>query len=399
MFVDAEAALDPSRHEVRARFRISDYPPERWWLHDNLEILGCRVDGQRVAERRCLDGPAAPFSPRVHQIEVTPTGAVLELDVVGAIPDVEAEVNCLGPELTELAVYAGWHPVFVSYPSFEFALDLQLAGDGPVAVNAVGLDDSSPGRSRWRSASSGVDIVVVASPGFVETRHDRLPVRAFATAGRGPAASDLVGVVGSAMEACTAWWRPVRGADAVTLALSPRAGWPYSRLPLILLPGESGTTTEALHIVLHETAHLWWRVARPLSADDWLNEGLAEYAANRLARDLLPEEFTRDRAAATLTELATHPEDEPVIESSQESPAGHRNRYLRPALAIEDIERQVGAAALDRVLTAWLDAGSHATLTTPTALAILDQQLGPNIATYLRDALTTPGWQPPNTAE
>ncbi|MFT4110033.1 hypothetical protein [Propionicimonas sp.] len=399
MFVDVEAVLDPPRQEVRARFRISEYPPERWWLHDNLEIVGCRVDGQPAEARRFLGGPGAPFSPRVHQIEVTPAGAVLELDVAGVIGGVEAEVNCLGPELTELALYVGWHPVFVSYPSFEFTLDLQLLGGGPVAVNAVRLEDPSPGRSRWRSASGGIDIAVVASPGFVETRHDRLPVRALANADHGPAAIDLVRVVGSAMEACAAWWRPVRGADVVMLALSPREGWPYSRLPLILLPGGTGTTSEALHIVLHETAHLWWRVARPLSADDWLNEGLAEYAANRLARDLLPGEFTRVRTAATLAELAAHPDDEPVIESGQESPARHRNRYLRPALAIEAIERQVGAAALDRVLAAWLDSASDTPLSTPAALAILDQQLGPTIATCLSDALTTPGWQPPSTAE
>ena len=66
-------------------------------------------------------------------------------------------------------------------------------------------------------------------------------------------------------------------------------------MPLTLLAGETAPTPEALHIVLHETAYLGWRIARPLSADDRLNEGLAEYAANRLARDLLPDEFSRDR--------------------------------------------------------------------------------------------------------
>jgi hypothetical protein len=287
----------------------------------------------------------------------------------------------------------------VSFPPFEFTLDLRMAGDGPVAINAFRCEDAFDGGSRWHSVCPVVDIVVVSSPAFVEVRHDRLPVRPLATVASGQAAADLVTLVGSAMETCTSWWGPIRGSlDAVTLVLSPREGWAYSRLPLILLPGGTGPTPESMHTVLHETGHLWWRIARPLSADDWLNEGLAEYAANRLARDLLPPEFTQNRLADTLSEIAAHSDDEPVLESTHESPAGHRNRYLRPAVALACIERQVGAAALDRVLRAWLDAAADRPLTTSAAVAVLEQHLGEDVAASLRDALTTASWQPVGVA-
>lgn len=387
--------LAPSQHGLRARFRVAGYPHERWWLHDQLEIVGCRVDGRSARVRRYPDGPEAPFSPYVHQVEVAQQGTILEFEVVGTIPDVEAEVNCLAPELTELAVYAAWHPVFLSLPRFEFTLDLQIDGEPLAAVNGVRLDEPTAQGTRWRSVSSGVDIVVVASPAFVEVLHERLPVRALASGSRVQDAAVLVELAGSAMSACSSWWGPPSGPpETVTLVLSPREGWPYSRTPLILLPNGSVTTPEAEHTVLHETAHLWWRTARPLSTDDWLNEGLAEYAADRLARDLLPTEFNETRATATLAELAAHPDDEPVLASRQESPAKHRNLYLRPAVALDGLERRIGAEALDGVLRAWLTIAADSPLTTAAALALLEQHAGTDHAAYLRDALTTAGWRP-----
>ncbi|MCL4722042.1 MAG: hypothetical protein KJ041_08865, partial [Gammaproteobacteria bacterium] len=51
-------------------------------------------------------------------------------------------------------------------------------------------------------------------------------------------------------------------------------------------------------------------------------------------------------------------------------------------------------AATDRVLGAWLAAAVDCPLTTAAALTVLRQHAGEDVAAYLRDALTTAGWQP-----
>lgn len=85
--------------------------------------------GAPVSER-----PGDPFSPRVHQVEVTRTGAVLELEVTGAIPDVEAEVNRLGPGLTETERTPG--PTHWSDPRFSLVCCLSMLAETPGGVVA-----------------------------------------------------------------------------------------------------------------------------------------------------------------------------------------------------------------------------------------------------------------------
>lgn len=91
----------------------------------------------------------------------------------------------------------------------------------------------------------------------------------------------MLELVGSAMGACSSWWGPPPPGplEAVTLVLGPREGWPYSRLPLILLPGRSVITSKEMHTVLHETAHLW--VADSTSV---VQRRLAERGARRVCR-------------------------------------------------------------------------------------------------------------------
>ncbi len=200
------------------------------------------------------------------------------------------------------------------------------------------------------------------------------------------------------------WWGPPRGTDGeIVLALSPREGRAYSRLPLIMLSAAAGGDDAALRTLRHETGHLWWSAPALADGDDWPNEGLAEYAASRLAPD---PDAPRDQGLGTLEPVRT------IRRSGQETqPSGsrHRNLYLRPALAFTALEAEHGAAALDQTLRGFLDPARRASslLTTTVALEHVSSELGAQWrsgavaqgrsgagATLLAEMLTTPGWVP-----
>ena len=394
MRLDAEVVLDPAGRALSARYRITGHPAGAWWLHDGLRIVSCRVDGLAVEPRRLLAAAPAPFGPRIHPVELPTAGELLELRVEGRIGQLEAGVNCLGPELIELAVYAAWHPVFPSLPRFAYTLDLEVRGEGAVAANGL-RGRSGQGRTRWRSMAPGVDIALIWAPSLAEHRSTGSPVVVLAeeVAAQGP----LAALVDRALQFCTAWWGPPRGSlDTLTVALSPRDGWFYSRLPLVLLPGRQPLDNAGLRTVLHEVAHLWWSVADLATADDWLNEGPAEYAADRLALALLPAGQRDARLAGVLADLASHAGDPAVLATpfAASDDLRHRNRCLRPALALREVERRGGERAVDDLLTRWHRLGSAATLTTAMALGSADDLLPAEAVDLLRCALTVPGWLP-----
>lgn len=386
MLVEVAAELRLADASLTATVRLSEFPTGWWWLHDGLAVTSCRLDGTPCGVDRLFSEPAAPFSPRVHPVSLARTGSVLELALAGAIANREADVNVIGPDLAELAVYAAWLPVFPDLPLFDFTLDLSVDGAHHVAVNGA-----SGGEHDWANVVPCFDITVIATPNAKHTRRAELPVTVLAPAGVGDMADTVLEEAGAAIDACRRWWGPPHGrVDEIVVALSPRDGWAYSRLPLIVLPAAAGVDDGAVHTLRHEIGHLWWSAAPFDGGHDWLNEGIAEYAAWRLA----PEpDVTRRRA---LEDLGTSGGDPPVGQETQPAGSRHRNLYLRPALAFAALEARHGADALDRTLRGFLDPTRRTSgpLTTTVALEVVGRQLGSTSAAHLAEMLTTPGWMP-----
>ena len=74
---------------------------------------------------------------------------------------------------------------------------------------------------------------------------------------------------------------------------SPRSGRGYSRTPLFVvseeyavgLLGQEFGQARDFHGSVHELSHFWWHIADAATADDWMNEGPAEYSAFRLSEE------------------------------------------------------------------------------------------------------------------
>jgi hypothetical protein len=108
-------------------------------------------------------------------------------------------------------------------------------------------------------------------------------------------------------------------------------------------PAEIDEASAARH-ASHEIAHVWWKLASPITDDFWLVESCAEYSALRYVEAALGPQ-----AAARLIEEKRAP-------SATAGPVmghGRPNRvqlYLKGPLLLIDLEHRIGRPAMDRLM-------------------------------------------------
>lgn len=391
MHVRTDALVRPATGSLSATFEIADYPEGVWLLHDGLQIGRLEVDGVPSSYVRLKEGPPSPFSDNVNPVQVARYGKRMRVEVSGVMGDVAAEVNQIAPEHVELAAYSGWHPLFPSFPAFSFDAAVEVAWDPATADGRDVLlaGSAEPGKDgRWHSASS-IDIPIFASRSLEQVPSPSGSLRVWGRAGA-RSLPEVQHTCAAAIEDYTARWGTPGGAE-VTVVVSPRDGWPYVRFPVILLP-ESGDLAGdgplGTQIVRHEVAHLWWHSA-PASSD-WLNEGVAEYAALSTKVEC---EGTQPVLHRLREGLIGHRDDPASAETAAGSEEARRCLYMRPAYALLVAEQMTSREAIDALLREWR-ALPEAGLRTETALLMADGLLPRPAADYLRMAITTPGWVP-----
>jgi aminopeptidase N len=140
--------------------------------------------------------------------------------------------------------------------------------------------------------------------------------------------------------------------------------------------------------------HFWWSWAEYSPREDWLNEGLAEYAAARFVR-----ETCGDKAYAALlaqyrraaTKAGT--EATAIVETPSDSAWTYANRYAKPALLLDALERSLGSDRIGRFLKAMHDSAlARNALTTDTAQTIARDTLGDEPARLFARCLAVRGW-------
>jgi hypothetical protein len=361
--------IDPGarrvRGEARIAFRHHRSRPLRFFLHRELEVLSVSLDGRPTSA--AVTSAKLPYIENTRAYRVsTRTGAPpravtrLEVRYAGRLPPDIAGVNGIGPDRVELAAYAAWYPV-VEGASGMLTSDLEVRLPARFKVVArgrrVSVDVAAGGArsERWRATIPGHDVTVVASPRFRELSGGG--VRLLHTALPAPYARRLLGLCRRALDGLRRRLGPASDA-ALNVVLSPRGGWGYSRPGLVVISEEKAregvddpaALRRAVHDIAHEMGHLWWHLADTRTANDWINEALAEHSALRASEAL----FGPEEAAAWRTRYLDHlgARRPPVSIARTTSDSSYRyiNWYERGALLFDALEREVGRGRLDRFL-------------------------------------------------
>jgi len=358
--------LDPAtgRLEGTARTTLRHHRrhPLVFFLNQGLAVTGVELDG-----RQATMAPASgslPYVKGVRAYRVVTEGheprVVTSVTVryAGRLPERMAQVNGIGADLVELALYAGWYPIFQGTARLTNDLEVHL----PAGFKVVGRGKRisawqvDPGQrvERWRAEIPGHDITLLASPHFRQIR--RGPIRLVITSLPGPLARRILDLAHRALSHLrAAHGKPV--IDTLRIVLSPRGGWGYSRPGLIVASEEkvrAADDEEALRErvlgVVHEIGHLWWHLADASTPDDWINEALAEYCALRVTGLLFGSTAAAQRRERYLEHLGREPPPISIVATRSDSRFRQVNWYERGALLFDALEHRVGRPALDRFL-------------------------------------------------
>jgi hypothetical protein len=397
-----QVRIEPTTHELQAEAWIHDPPSSRFYLYKGLSVHQVTADGKAISFH--LDSTAAPL-PYSPAAVATATEAqdvrLLHIQYGGEISEVVSGVNLIQPDLVELALYTAWFPMFEKMKSFSFDLETDLPrGFSCVTNGAQNARREQNGRSisAWSSYSSGVDIVLLASPLLhrleggeegtrIEIYYSRLPE---------PILRKKIEGLSAGMRRLANLYGPPRVRGILQLVYSPRSGWGYSRLPLIVVSEErargplSEDNGEAMDFRdnCHEMAHFWWAVADPATPDDWINEGLAEFSAFRLTKERYGGPFAELRLAEYRRNASQNKTSTPIAETETSSPDREVNRYDKATLMFVEAQQRFGAEPLDKLLKAvYTRFGENHQATTALFLEEAERQMGKEAAAYFREKL------------
>jgi len=179
---------------------------------------------------------------------------------------------------------------------------------------------------------------------------------------------------------------------SLRLVYSPRSGWGYSRIPLIVVSEEraqqvlSQDNGEARDC--RELAHFWWSVADPGTSDDWINEGLAEFSAFRLPEERYGKAFAEVRMAEYRQNATKSKTLDSIAETQSASPAREINRYDKATLMFLEAQRRFGKEPLDKLLKVFYTCfAGTGQATTPLFLKEVGKQMGKEPQTFFREEL------------
>jgi len=344
----------------------------------------------------------APFAPSAATIVFEPAGEKeLHIKYGGELSEAIAGTNMISPDLVELELYSAWFPLFPGLRECTFEAEADLPAAFPTTTNGRLLSESERnGRriTKWRSFQPGMDIVLLASPKLhrveggpantkLEMNYYLLPEKCMQ--------AKIDGLV-AGMDKLSALYGAPRMSGALRFVYSPRGGFGYSRMPLIVVSEErakgvlAGANGEAndFRDNAHEMAHFWWTIADPGTPNDWINEGLAEFTAFRLTEQLFGKAFADAKLAEYRRNAGQSKTNASIAETSGDSPDREANRYSKAPLMLLEAQRRFGAEPLDRLLKA-VYARHAGTLNATTAdfLAEARAQMGPDAEAYFRTEL------------
>ncbi len=398
--------IDPQTHRIAVRGRIEGRPCDaahKLYLNQTFHLSSFRVAGRETPVRIDTAAPAAQWTVNARPLVFACRPGTIEFAYDGVVPDTVNDVNLIAPGLVELAGYTGWYPLDPSVSKLTYDIELTLPAEWVVASGGrVASARVSGGRrvTRFVSATPAMDIAFVASPALVlrSAHSGAATVEVYTVTTDSALAEGAIHNLQQALDLYGGWYgAPRTGPLPTRMVYSPRTGWGYSRLPLMVIPAAVARdwsrkplgNASIFQGTAHELAHFWWQIADTKTTDDWLNEGGAEFSAFSAAsrvfgaeiRDSLVAQYLR-HAARTRTKAA-------ISATPNESPDRYVNHYEKPALLFAAVERRTGQAALMTFLRGYY--GAHIgrrDATTASFLADARATLGEDVAGLIERCVT-----------
>jgi aminopeptidase N len=146
---------------------------------------------------------------------------------------------------------------------------------------------------------------------------------------------------------------------------------------------------------VHEVAHYWSR-ADTRTADDWINEGLAEFSALLVSEQTAGKEFADLLLNEYKDAVYGSPTTHSVLETESGSWEANVNRYYKPTLLLNDLRRQYSDARVREFLRTLYARFAQDQATTAVFLDELEKSFGTAAREQFADGLARKTWAKPS---
>jgi tetratricopeptide (TPR) repeat protein len=315
----------------------------------------------------------------------------------GTMPGENKGGGGIDEHLVELALYRTWFPEFIGASGLTYTMSANLP-EGWLAT-ANGPPTAEPevanGRVVYGFAAAGAslhDINLVASD---QWQREIVPagdweVELLWTALEDVQAALMALMSVQALELFTDEWGPASDPGRISVAMVPRGGQSYSRLPLMVMNEEwtvrnfrQDPTGCAATGMAHEIAHVWANRGDSSTREDWLNEALAEYGRWRYQDAYCGEERARgDRLASMRKATSSEQAIADVDRAHRDAGSLYYQRGPRLFAMLEDT---LGRPAVQRSLATFFLRTTPRGATTSDLVAAFEEAAGYDLQPFLDD--------------
>ncbi len=331
------------------------------FLVDSVRVDGTLVELKPVNDLNSELSKAYKIPVATHKIEIFYHGSINTVD----LPVNISPVPYLNKNLVELANSIDWYPRLQHQHGFAYSLSVKLPDGYQATTNGAYQKNSSnvdATVSQWKSFNTVYNITLLACKDMkkrwttskgstLEIYYQNL-------------ADTYVDSMLLDLSEVMAFYKKLYGAGGaqklVRIVYAPRPAGGYARAPLIVVSENFAIDQRLMkygfsrdfRLNAHEIAH-YWSLANSASADDWINEGLAEFSALMASRTIIGEDFYKilmDEYLGIVTHTNTGVS---ILETNAGSWEREINRYYKPTIMFDSLWVKYGYEKFSKFTNVW----------------------------------------------
>ncbi len=412
---DIAVAVNPSGNYLEAVAGITIQGGEnpvhkiRIFLHEEFEVESITRGNtsldfsvlSRNEDRMMYSPSGVPVDIQLNEPLDAGKSFVVDIRYSGLISSVINNVNMISDHLVEIALYSSWYPLMKGSRAFTYSVQITLPSDFLCVTDGELIEkETEEGRSTWwfKRDDQGMDIPVIASDQLTMKQLDTPEMNAsiyFKEMDDGLAEQELENVIGCVRFFKHILGQPVRQGKLIYVN-SPRGGWGYSRVPLFVVSEEYAESQlkspdgkiRRYHGQAHEIGHFWWMLTDSMTANNWIDEALAEFFALQAVEKVFGEDRTRDILKKYQNDIIRIKEAKPILETIRSDQTAYVLFYEKGAMIFRMLREMLGEERLYQTLRKFYSSQlGKGEATTADLLGTFRKETGLNLDSFFHQFL------------
>jgi hypothetical protein len=390
--ISLDLTIQPDSGYIAGIMSCEEVPDTVFYLYRGFSLKSVTANGHEVRYKRLQDinesiSTAYQISPARGNLIIKFSGKIGLED----LSRLKGGYNSIGPDLVELSDFFNWYPHFKQQSPVQYSFSIDLPKNFNCVTNAfLEKTDTIRGRfiTQWHFEKPLNNIILLAFPGmkmkYGESGEYKIEV--YYKWLSESYIDSMITDLGKTVELYTGFYNKPGSNNLIRICYSPRSAGGYARAPVIVVSEKFALEQRTskwgyardFRLNAHELAHYWSR-ANTSTADDWMNEGFAEFSALLASKKIIGNEFSD----LLITEYEGIVKNAKTDISIMETDAGtwerEINRYYRPALLLDKLLVRYGCERIQYLFKQLYNRfGTGDAATTETFLSCLGECLGRN---------------------